>query len=68
MSTYVPLKQGLGKATNNIKQSFANFGNSKFVKGSKEFLNSNSLVAKVAFLVLVLICFVFLLPQQLINL
>lgn len=61
MSRNVSLTQGFGRATNDIKQSFANFRNSNFIRGSKEFLNSNSLVAKVAFLVLVLICFVFLL-------
>ena len=37
------------------------FSNNKYLKGSKEFLESNSLIAKLAFLVLVIIGFVFLL-------
>ena len=60
MSKNVSLTQGIGKTANDIKQSFVGFGNSKFIKGSKEFLNSNTLVAKII-LVLILICFVFLL-------
>lgn len=35
-----------------------NFGSSKYVSGTKEFLQSNSIVAKFAFLLLVLILFV----------
>lgn len=61
MSNFVPLTQGIGQSSNNIKQSFGNFANNKFISGSKEFLQSNSLVAKVAFLILVLICFILLL-------
>ena len=38
--------------------SFNTFKTDKSVNGTKEFLESNSLVAKVAFLLLVLICFV----------
>ena len=37
------------------------FGSNKFVSGTKEFLTSNSLVAKVAFLILVVLLFVLLL-------
>lgn len=37
---------------------FAKFGSNKFVDGTKDFLNSNSLVAKVVFLLLVLIIFI----------
>ena len=58
MSNYVPLTKGIGQTAKDIKGSFTNFGNSKFVTGSKEFLNSNSLVAKIAFLLLVVIVFV----------
>jgi hypothetical protein len=39
--------------------SFNNFQSQKAVSGTKEFLQSNSLVAKMAFLLLVLIVFVF---------
>lgn len=40
---------------------FSRFSNSKFVSGSKEFLESNSLVSKVAFLLLILVLFIVLL-------
>ena len=39
---------------------FKQFGNNKLVSGPKEFLNSNTLVAKVVFILLVLIIFIFL--------
>lgn len=55
MTDYVPLTTGLGQ---NIKGTFQNFGNNKYLSGSKEFLQSNSLVAKVAFLLLIVILFV----------
>ena len=61
MSNYVPLTQGIGQSSNNIKKSFGIFSNNKFISGSKEFLESNSSVAKVAFLIFVLICFILLL-------
>ena len=37
---------------------FAKFGSNKFVSGTQDFLKSNSLVAKVVFLLLVLIIFI----------
>ena len=40
---------------------FGQFGNNKFVSGAQGFLNSNTLVAKVVFLLLVLIVFIMLL-------
>ena len=40
---------------------FSRFSSNKYVQGSKEFLESNSLVAKVAFLLLVLVLFIVLL-------
>ena len=40
---------------------FNNFANSRYVQGPKEFLDGNSLVSKLAFLVFVLIVFVILL-------
>ena len=39
---------------------FKQFGNNQLVGGPKEFLNSNTLVAKVVFILLVLIIFIFL--------
>lgn len=47
--------QGMGKGM------FASFKNNKMVAGATEFLYSNSLVAKVAFLILVVLLFVFFL-------
>ena len=41
--------------------AFGQFGNNKFVNGAQGFLNSNTLVAKVVFLLLVLIVFIMLL-------
>ena len=46
---------------NHSKTGFRGFGNNKYVAGTKQFLQSNSLVAKVAFLILVVIVFVLLL-------
>lgn len=43
-----------------VKQSLNEFGSSASVDGSSDFLNSNSIVAKFAFLILVLIVFLFL--------
>ena len=39
-------------------QWFKNFGSSKFVQGTRDFLNSNSLIAKTAFLILTIIVFI----------
>ena len=39
---------------------FKQFGNNKIVDGPSEFLNSNTLVAKVVFILLILIVFIFL--------
>ena len=41
--------------------SMSDFGSSKYLSGTKEFLESNSIVAKFAFLMLVLVVFVLLL-------
>ena len=47
---------------------FAQFRNNKIVSGSKDFLESNSLVAKVVFILLVLILFIFLLRMMVVVL
>ena len=52
---------GTAGTTGGIKARFREFGSNKYVKGTKEFLQSNSLVAKFAFLVLVIIVFSILL-------
>ena len=54
----VPLTQGFGQP---MRTSFSDFGNNRQISGTKQFLESNSLVAKVAFLILVVIMFVLLL-------
>jgi len=43
--------------TENVSDNFSSFSSNNFVDGSKEFLESNNLVAKFAFLILVLILF-----------
>ena len=43
----------------NFQEGFSDFGNNRYVGGTREFLNSNSLVAKFSFLILVIIVFVF---------
>ena len=52
---------GLNNRVKNATSStLGQFNNSKFVRGTKSFLSSNSLVAKIVFLILVVICFVLL--------
>jgi hypothetical protein len=59
-----PMSDASAAAKNFIKPTntdmFKPFGNNKMVSGSKEFLNSNTLVAKVVFILLILILFIFL--------
>lgn len=43
------------------EKAFSSYGSNKYIDGTKEFLSSNSLVAKFAFLILVVIVFVILL-------
>ena len=58
MSNIIKVSEGYG---NKLEHTFSGFGNNRYVAGTKEFLNSNSLIAKVAFLLLVVILFVMLL-------
>ena len=54
--------QGLSSATNQIKQGLSKFGNpTEVMSDSKEFLTSNTLVAKISITLLVFILFVFFL-------
>ena len=46
--------------TSKASSTLGAFNNSQFVVGSKSFLSSNSLVAKIVFLILVVIIFVLL--------
>ena len=54
---------GAGAATGTTSSSqsgFKDFGSASVVEGSKDFLESNSWVAKIAFLLMVIICFAIL--------
>jgi len=42
-------------------KGFNSFGDSKYLSGTKDFLQSNSLIAKIAFLLLVIFVFIFIL-------
>ena len=46
---------------NNNNNNFYNFGDNKYLNASKEFLNSNSFVAKLGFLILIIFVFIILL-------
>ena len=53
-----------GKSTQPTSYStnmFGSYGNNQYVSGTKDFLNSNSIVAKIAFMVLVILGFVIVL-------
>jgi len=52
--------EGVSGAASTVKDSLREFGSSASVNGSSDFLNSNSIVAKFAFIILVLIVFLFL--------
>ena len=49
MSDFAKLSEGIGKSTTELKRGFGGFGSNKYVAGTKQFLDSNSIVAKVAF-------------------
>jgi len=52
---------GLNNRVKNATSStLGQFNNTKFVRGTKQFLSTNSLVAKIVFLILVVIMFVLL--------
>lgn len=61
MSGYTRLTDGFGQATSQLRGQIGNFANNQYVSGTKEFLESNSLIAKTSFLLLIVIAFVFLL-------
>lgn len=58
MSGVIKISEGYG---NKLTDRFSSFGSNRFVSGTKDFLASNNLVAKVAFLILLVILFVLLL-------
>ncbi|ANS04346.1 hypothetical protein [uncultured Mediterranean phage] len=55
------LKDDAARVGNTGKGLFRRFEDSRFVQGTKSFLNSNSLVAKFCFLILVILVYVYLL-------
>ena len=59
------ITQNFTSVAGNLKQTtddlFDSFRNNKFVSGTADFLESNSAIAKVAFLILILILFTFVL-------
>jgi hypothetical protein len=56
-STYNSAANAIGNATESVKDSLSSFGSSTEVDGSSDFLQSNSILAKFAFLILMLIVF-----------
>lgn len=62
-NVFAGIGQGMGStgtdALNSINESFSKFSNNSYVSGTKEFLQSNSMIAKISFLVLVVIVFLF---------
>jgi hypothetical protein len=54
------LSDTVSGTASSVKQSLSEFGSNASVDGSSDFLNSNSIVAKFAFIILVLIVFLFL--------
>ena len=55
------LGEGVGNLKNSSTGMFGRFRNNRYISGSSEFLNSNTLIAKVSFLLLVIIGFVLVL-------
>ena len=55
------LGEGVGNLKNSSASMFGRFRNNRYISGSSEFLNSNTLIAKVSFLLLVIIGFVLVL-------
>jgi len=54
------LTESVSNTASTVKESLKEFGSNASVNGSSDFLNSNSIVAKFAFIILVLIVFLFL--------
>lgn len=60
-NTTQDISESIGNIKENVQSSINEFSNKSFVDASSEFLDSNSLLAKFAFIVIVLIVFMFLL-------
>ena len=65
MQTENPMQQMADAASDLVQPKpegvFSQFRNNKIVSGTKDFLDSNSLIAKIVFILLILIIFIFLL-------
>tara|TARA_Y100000780_G_C13694281_1_gene420775 strand:+ start:2276 stop:3154 length:879 start_codon:yes stop_codon:yes gene_type:complete len=60
MSAYNKISDTFGKTSFELRNQLSSFGNSKYLSGTKDFLNSNSYVATFTFLILVVVVFVIL--------
>lgn len=60
MDAYTKISDAFGKTSGDLRSQFTNFGENRYVSGTKEFLESNNIVAIVSFLILVVIVFVLL--------
>lgn len=56
-----PINNFTDYASSKFNNQFDQFSNNTYVSGTRDFLTSNSLVARVAFLILIIILFIFLL-------
>ena len=56
-----PINNFADYASTRMNNQFDKFANNSYVSGTREFLTSNSLVARVAFLILIIILFIFFL-------
>lgn len=57
---YIPKTAAIAEPVKSTFENLNVFGSNKYIEGSKDFLNSNSFIAKLAFLLLVVIVFVLL--------
>jgi len=60
-NTLSSAQQSIGDLKNNVNSTLSEFSSTNAMNASSEFLNSNSIIAKFAFLILVLIAFIGLL-------
>lgn len=60
MSAYAKISDTFGRSSNQLRNQFSTFSNSRYISGTSDFLNSNSYVAIFSFLILVVIVFVIL--------
>jgi hypothetical protein len=61
MDRFANLTQGFGEAANDLRNRFNQYQSNQYVVGTQQFLESNSIVAKFVFLLLIVILFVVIL-------